>query len=66
MYKCETYEIYPRLRYTWNVTKTRHGKWGMGNGGWEMGNGKWKMRNGKWEWEMGNGKWGIERGKTKI
>ena len=35
-----------------DVTKTRNGEWGMGNGKWEME--KWEMGNR--EWGMGNEK----------
>ena len=40
-----------------DVTKTRNGEWGMGNGEWEMG--KWG-NGGMGEWGNGKLKWDIE------
>ena len=42
--------ISPVIFHT-DVTKTRNGEWGMGNGEWGIG-----ISNGEWEWGMGNGK----------
>jgi len=32
-----------------DVTKTRNGEWGMGNGEWRTGNGERGMGNEEWE-----------------